>query len=99
MARGLATRGRFAVPYLVLGAAVGLAVGGAIGLAQREGPQPGPPWSSWEPTSGSTSSREVEIAQHVPSRYKLPTGVQLVTVKLGGSNNAQTFGDVAIVKP
>jgi hypothetical protein len=99
VARGLATRGRFAVAYLLLGAAVGLAVGGAIVLAQRAGPQPGPPWSSWEPTTASTSSREFEIAQHVASGYKLPTGDQLVSVKLGGSNNGQTFGGVAIVKP
>ena len=98
MARGLATRGRFAVAYLLLGAAVGIAVGGAIVLVQRTGPQPGPPWSSWQPTTVSTSSREFEIAQHVGRTYKSPTGDQLVGVKVGGSQNGNSFGGVAIVK-
>ena len=78
MARGLGTRGRFAVAYLLLGAAVGIAVGGAIVLVNRTGPQPRPPWSSWQPTTSSTSSREFEIAQHVARSYKQPTGDQLV---------------------
>lgn len=98
MARGLGTRGRFAVAYLVLGAVVGVVVGGAIVLVQRSGPQPGPPWSSWQPTTASTSSREFEIAQHVGRSYKLPTGDQLVGVKVGGSQNGNDFGGVAIVK-
>jgi len=43
MARGLGTRGRFAVAYLLLGAAVGVAAGGLIVLVERSGPQPAPP--------------------------------------------------------
>jgi hypothetical protein len=98
VARGLSTRGRFAVAYLLLGAAVGLAVGGLIVLVQREGPQPGPPWSSWQPAAEATDSRVLEIAQHVGSSYKLPTGDQLVAVKVGGAQNGNSFGGVAIVK-
>lgn len=99
MARGLGTRSRFAVAYLVLGAAVGVAVGGAIVLVQRAGPQPAPPWSSWQPGASATDSRVLEIAQHVGSSYKLPTGDQLVAVKVGGAQNGNDFGGVAIVKP
>jgi len=99
VARGLGTRGRFALAYLLLGAAVGIGIGGAIVLVQRSAPQPGPPWSSWQPTTASTSSREFEIAQHVGRAYKLPTGDQLVAVKVGGSRNGNDFGGVAIVKP
>ena len=99
MARGLATRGRFAVAYLLLGAAVGVAVGGAIVLVQRTGPQPALPWSSWQPGASSTDSQVLEIAQHVGNSYKLPTGDQLVAVKVGGAQNGNDFGGVAIVKP
>ena len=98
MARGLGTRGRFAVAYLLLGAAVGVAVGGLIVLVQRSGPQPAPPWSSWQPTTASTSSRVFEIAQHVGRSYHLVTGDQLVAVKIGGAENQKDFGGVAIVK-
>jgi hypothetical protein len=99
VARGLGTRGRFAVAYLLLGAAVGVALGGLVVLVQRSGPQPAPPWSSWQPTTTSTSSRVFEIAQHVGQLYHLPTGDQLVAVKIGGSENQKNFGGVAIVKP
>ncbi len=98
MAGGLGTRGRFAVAYLLLGAAVGVAVGGLIVLVQRSGPQPGPPWSSWQPAAGSTDSRVLEIAQHVGSSYKLPSGDPLVAVKVGGAQNGNDFAGVAIVK-
>lgn len=99
MARGLGTRGRFAVAYLLLGAAVGVGIGGAIVLLQREGPQPAPPWSSWQPTASATDSQVLEIAQHVGRSYKLRTGDQLVAVKVGGAQNGNDFGGVAIVKP
>lgn len=99
MARGLGTRGRFAVAYLVLGAAVGVGIGSAIVLLQRDGPHPGPPWSSWQPTATATDSQVLEIAQHVGRTYKLQTGDQLVAVKVGGAQNGNDFGGVAIVKP
>jgi hypothetical protein len=99
VARSLSTRGRFAVAYLLLGAAVGAGVGGLIVLVQRGSPQPGPPWSSWQPAASATDSQVLEIAQHVGSSYKLPTGDQLVAVKVGGAQNGNDFGGVAIVKP
>jgi hypothetical protein len=98
MAGRLGTRGRFAVAYLVLGAAVGVAVGGLIVLVQRSGPQPAPPWSSWQPAAGSTDSRVLEIAEHVGSSYRLPSGDPLVAVKVGGAQNGNDFAGVAIVK-
>jgi hypothetical protein len=98
VARGLGTRGRFAVAYLLLGAAVGAAVGGLIVLVQRSGPQPAPPWSSWQPAAGPTDSRVLEIAQHVGSSYRLPSGDPLVAVKVGGAQNGNDFAGVAIVK-
>jgi hypothetical protein len=98
MARGLGTRGRFAVAYLLLGAAAGVAAGGLIVLVQRSGPQPAPAWSSWQPAASATDSRVLEIAQHVASSYRLPSGDQLVAVKVGGSQNGNDFGGVAIVK-
>jgi hypothetical protein len=98
MARGLGTRGRFAAAYLLLGAAVGVAVGSLIVLVQRSGPQPAPPWSSWQPAAGATDSRVLEIAQHVGSSYRLPSGDQLVAIKVGGAQNGNDFAGVAIVK-
>ena len=98
MARGLATRGRFAVAYLLLGAAVGVSVGGLIVLVQRSGPQPAPPWSSWQPAAGSTDSRVLEIAQHIGSSYRLPSGDPLVAIKVGGAQIGNDFAGVAIVK-
>ena len=98
MARGLGTRGRFAAAYLLLGIAVGVAVGGAIVLVQRSGPHAGPPWSSWQPAAGSTDSRVLEIAQHVGSSYLAPSGDPLVAIKVGGAQNGNDFAGVAIVK-
>ena len=98
MARGLGTRSRFAVAYLLLGAAVGVAVGGLIVLVQRSGPTAGPPWSSWQPAAGPTDSRVLEIAQHIGSSYRSPTGDPLVAVKVGGAQNGNDFAGVAIVK-
>jgi hypothetical protein len=98
MARGLGTRGRFAVAYLLLGAAAGAAVGGLLVLVQRSGSQPPPAWSSWQPAAGSTDSRVLEIAQHVGSSYRRPTGDLLVAVKVGGAQTGNDFAGVAIVK-
>jgi hypothetical protein len=58
MARGLGTRSRFLVAYLVLGAAVGTGIGVFIVLLQRPGPKPPPPCSSssWATSPLETSS-------------------------------------------
>ena len=84
MARGLSTRGRFVVFYLLLGAAVGAGIGTFIVLLQRPGPQPPPQCSSWQPAASSSSSRQLEIANHVGNEYVAPSGDPLVGIKLGG---------------
>ncbi len=89
MARRLGTRGRFAVAYLLLGAAVGAGIGTFIVLLQRPEAPPPPPWSSWQPAASSTSSRLVEIARHVGQSYRLPSGDQLTAVQVGGSQGGQ----------
>jgi hypothetical protein len=98
VARRLSTRGRFALAYLALGAAVGVGVGSFLVLLQREGPQPPLPWSSWRPSANETSSRMLEIADHVARAYRLPSGDQLVGIKLGGAQNGGNFQGVAVVK-
>jgi hypothetical protein len=97
MARGLGTRGRFAVAYLVLGAAVGTAIGTFIVLMQRPGPAPPPAWSSWRPGASSVSARLLEIAQHVGQSYRLPSGDQLTAVRVGGSQGGQNLQGIAVL--
>jgi hypothetical protein len=89
MAGRLGTRGRFAVAYLLLGAAVGAGIGTFIVLLQRPTPPPPPPWSSWQPGSSSTSAQLLEIANHVGQSYRLPSGDQLTAVKVGGTHGGQ----------
>jgi hypothetical protein len=89
MAGRLSTRGRFAVAYLLLGAAVGAGIGTFIVLVQRPTPPPPPPWSSWQPGSSSTSAQLLEIANHVGQTYRLPSGDQLTAVKVGGTHGGQ----------
>lgn len=96
MARSLSTRGRFAVAYLVLGAAVGAALGGLIVLVERPGPQPPPPWSAWQPQTSSESSRLVEIATHVGSEYTLPSGDPLAAVQIGGPARGKNLKAILI---
>jgi hypothetical protein len=84
MARRLSTRGRFAIAYLVLGAAVGAALGGLIVLVERPGPQPPPEWSAWQPQGSTQSLRLIDIANHVGGEYRLPSGNQLAGIKLDG---------------
>jgi hypothetical protein len=84
MARRLGTRGRFAIAYLALGAVVGAALGGLIVVVQRPGPQPPPEWSAWQPQGSTQSLRLIDIANHVGSEYRLPSGNQLAGIKLDG---------------
>ncbi len=98
MARGLGTKGRFAVAYLVLGAAIGTALGGFIVLLQRPGPQPPAPWSSWKPGAASLSTRVLEIAQHVGDAYRLPSGDPLVAVKVSSKQSGPNIQGVVVVK-
>src|SRR5205823_691905 len=83
MARGLTTRSRFMVAYLVLGAAVGTGIGVFIVLLERPGPTPPPAWSSWKPPASSTVLRTKQIATHVGSGYRLPSGHPLNRIVIG----------------
>jgi hypothetical protein len=84
MARSLSTRGRFAVAYLALGAAVGTGIGAFVVLLQRPAPTPPPAWSPWQPATTSLDSQVREIADHVGRTYRLPSGDQLTAVRVGG---------------
>jgi hypothetical protein len=96
MARSLSTRSRFAVAYLVLGAAVGAALGAAIVLVERPGPQPPPPWSAWQPQASSEGTRLLEIASHVGSEYRLPSGDPLAAVTIGGPAKGKNLKAILI---
>jgi hypothetical protein len=99
MARSLSTRSRFAVAYLVLGAAVGVGVGSFLVLVQRDPPPPPPAWSSWQPTAAEsdTTTRMLEIANHVGSSYTLASGNQLVAIQT--QSTKANFQGVVVVKP
>ena len=98
MARSLSTKARFAASYLVLGALVGVGIGSFLVLLQRDPPPPPPPWSRWQPTAaeGDTSTRMLEIANHVGRSYKLPSGNQLVAIQTQSTN--ANFQGVVVVK-
>jgi hypothetical protein len=89
VARGLGTRSRFAIAYLLLGAAVGAGAGGFLVLVRRPGPQPPPAWSAWRPAATALSAQVLEIADHVGSSYRLPSGDQLTAVKVGGPSDGK----------
>lgn len=95
MARRLGTRSRFLVAYLVLGAAVGTGIGTFIVLLERPGPTPAPPWSSWKPPASTTLAQAREIAVHVGSGYRLPSGRPLNRIVVGGPG--QTQNDVRAI--
>jgi hypothetical protein len=96
VARGLGTRGRFAVAYLLLGAAVGAGIGTFIVLVRRPAPPPPPQWSSWQPAAAGTQSQLLEIATHVGNEYVLPTGGPLVGVTLGGPASGKNLRAILI---
>jgi hypothetical protein len=89
MARRLSTRGRFLMAYLVLGAAVGIGIGGFIVLLERPGPTPPPRWSSWKPPAASTVVRTKQIATHVGSGYHLASGRPLNRIVIGAPGQAR----------
>jgi hypothetical protein len=96
MARALGHKGRFAVAYLLLGAAVGAGLGGFIVLLQRPGPKPPTPWSAWQPANASIGETARAIASHVSGRYRLPNGTHLARVILGPSRAAGSIQGVAL---
>ena len=99
MARALSTRSRFLIAYLLLGAAVGAALGAFTVLVQRPAPPPAPRWSSWQPAdSASASSQLGEIAAHVGGGYRLADGNPLVNVQID-SRNLRSIVVPKVAKP
>jgi hypothetical protein len=98
MARSLGTRPRFVIAYLLLGAAVGAALGGFIVLARKPGPKPALPWSSWQPGASSRDAQVFEIANHVGSAYRLASGDQMTAVKIGPPKGSGSVREIAVPK-
>jgi hypothetical protein len=78
-ARKTSYRFRFGLIYIVLAGIVGAAIGAFVVLASRPEPAEEAAWSSWQP-EGRENAYPVEIAQHVGTRYRLPSGKQMVGV-------------------
>jgi hypothetical protein len=74
-------RNRFGLAYVCLSAVVGVAAGAFILLLGKTDAV-GTTWSSWQP-DGSSGDRVDQITAHVASRYRLPSGRQLVAVFAG----------------
>lgn len=60
----------------LVGLAIGALVATSVALFGRSF-EPGPRWSTWQPSKADTAGAE-EIAKHVAPAYKLPTGDQMV---------------------
>ena len=86
-ARQSSYRFRFGILYVVLAAIVGAGIGSFVVLATGDGPAEEEAWSTWRP-DGRENAYPTEIAQHVASRYRLPTGKQLVGI-FGGPAEVQ----------
>jgi len=76
-ARRSSYRLRFAAVYVLLAAALGLALGAFIVLTTRSEPAATALWSAWRP-EGRENQYPDEIADHVAAAYRLPSGRQLV---------------------
>jgi hypothetical protein len=81
-ARQSSYRFRFGILYVVLAAIVGAGIGSFVVLATGDGPAEEEAWSNWRP-EGRENAYPTEIARHVASRYRLPTGKQLVGIFAG----------------
>jgi hypothetical protein len=82
-ARRLVYRGRFALVYLLLAIAAGVAVGALVVLVGRDSPAPAPAWSDWQPV-GTGERRAAQIADRISDGYRLPSGNPLATVTYSG---------------
>jgi hypothetical protein len=72
---------RFALAYAGLGLTFAAALTGLIVLVIKPGHHDPPPWSTWQPTAGTTAKVTAQIADHVASRYRLGENTgQLVAV-------------------
>jgi hypothetical protein len=101
VARPVATKYRFTIAYLALGALVGAALGAFIVLLQRPGHQPPARWSSWQPAS-TGRTQLLEIADHVGRGYVLPSGNPLDGIRVGGlpgSSGIKAIGIPTKAKP
>src|SRR5262245_11844014 len=96
-ARRTAYRGRFAVLYVILAAIAGAAIGTTVVLIGQGSPAPAPPWSDWQP-EGSAQRRVAQIANHVASPYRLPSGAQLVSAVGGPLSAPAEDGTLARVR-
>lgn len=74
-------RGRFLLVYALLAGVLAAAVAGLVVLLGGGGAEPAPAFAAWEPRSEAPEDRAQEIANFVASRYRLPSGSQLVTVQ------------------
>ena len=83
-ARRTTYRLRFTIVYVLLAAALGVAVGAFTVLITRADPAEPTPWSSWRP-EGRENQYPDEIAEHVAAAYRLPSGRQLVGVLAGAA--------------
>jgi hypothetical protein len=83
-ARSSVYRLRFALVYVVLAAIVGAGVGAFVVLVTRPDAAPAADWSSWKPAEdASADARAKQIADHVSSAYRLPSGNQLAVAIVG----------------
>jgi hypothetical protein len=72
---------RFAIAYIAFGIILAAALTGLIVLVIRPGYHPGPAWSTWKPSAGTSQKVAAQIADHVAHRYRLSEdGQQLVAV-------------------
>ena len=73
---------RFAAIYAILALVAGIGIGAFVVLLARPEAGPPPVWSRWEPT-GSETAKVRQIADHVSTRYRFPSGDQLVVALAG----------------
>jgi hypothetical protein len=89
--------------FLLIYAALALVLAGAAGalvlLLAKGGPDEGPAWSAWRP-EGDEDQMAQQIAAHVASGYRLPSGQQLVSVQAAPPRVQNVpLGAIAIRRP
>jgi hypothetical protein len=98
MARSLTAARRFSVAYVALAALVGIAAGTFVLLVERSAPKPPPPWSAWQPTKAERGARQLQIAAHVATQYRLGNGKKLVDVVVRDPQKAPAIQDIALTR-
>jgi hypothetical protein len=69
---------RFHLAYFLLAVGLGVGAGALVVLLARPGPDR-TPWSDWKPAGRGLAATQ-EIAGHIGTRYRLPSGGQLVGI-------------------